>query len=628
MPVPPEKEDWTQSLSQAIGARQRVILRGHLEQATQLLAPIRERLDGLPIEIARPLGEEIERITQVLSGLELQAQQDPAGAARLGATCHTDAQKLSARAGKVIPGWLNFERQSLQTTEALNTLRQHPQADRLDGIVRGLTRKLADARLLAIAGDGDGAGQALAEVNTAIQAATAWADLRAAAIEQLDEVRAELHMQAGPYGGLTILGKTAAEKYPEGWQKDAKAIKALMTRREDLLRALDTPTLKSAEQDALKKDVTSLHTEAAGERVLRVTVKQEASAQAVEDCGLDEDAQKAMSKLVERWQKIRITDQPNPFGGKGGAEKLKLAGLSEEMEKMYAPGHRYLHVDGDGGAMGAKGAAAVVARERVLSRVNLEELEQSIRETEGKRVKNAVRQLIPGFKEEIVQAELTKWYRTTGAKLLAEAGFEKAAKLFEKEIFEPEDVPEEFVLQLNQAATKVQQHLLGDGFPQDRLDERIHKEEESRIGDILSRRKGKIADDGVLAEPDYWTELGRETLKVQVGRCFNCAGTAIYGLVMDEAFDALTIESVGAVSFDHHFVLVGRTGDEIGSTEPPGDDSDVLVVDIWQANQGDDPPARRWEDFTYNEETELKVFAILKPGDRKALRERCLKREK
>ena len=99
---------------------------------------------------------------------------------------------------------------------------------------------------------------------------------------------------------------------------------------------------------------------------------------------------------------------------------------------------------------------------------------------------------------------------------------------------------------------------------------------------------------------------------------------ACFHLVMNPVFDSMTIESVGAVTYDHHFVLVGRVGSEVGSTTPPAMDSKLLVTDIWQANQGADPPAASWATFPYNTETKLKVFSVMKPGDRKALRDRCL----
>lgn len=123
-----------------------------------------------------------------------------------------------------------------------------------------------------------------------------------------------------------------------------------------------------------------------------------------------------------------------------------------------------------------------------------------------------------------------------------------------------------------------------------------------------------------MQEGDYWVKLGEKALKAEYGRCFSCAGVAIYSMVMNPKFDGKVLESVGAPEYDHHFVLVGRTA--VGTTDPPGDDE--LVVDIWQANQSGDSPVTPWKNFTYNKATKLKVFCVLRPEDRSALRERCL----
>jgi hypothetical protein len=94
-------------------------------------------------------------------------------------------------------------------------------------------------------------------------------------------------------------------------------------------------------------------------------------------------------------------------------------------------------------------------------------------------------------------------------------------------------------------------------------------------------------------EPRYWLRLGRRVVTPQqdgtcYGRCFSCAAAAIYTMVMDPAFDGYLIEHVGATSYDHHLVLLGRPN----ATGTKGEGLDTraswttktVVVDIWQGN--------------------------------------------
>lgn len=150
---------------------------------------------------------------------------------------------------------------------------------------------------------------------------------------------------------------------------------------------------------------------------------------------------------------------------------------------------------------------------------------------------------------------------------------------------------------------------------QDRVDIELETE--------VNERSNK-EQDLQTAVPDFWADLGRRALENEYGRCFTCAGAAIYKLVMNPAFDGLVIESVGATTYDHHFVLVGRSAGAVGSTDPPtSEDRGVMVIDVWQANQGGAPPACQWKDYTYKNETELKVFCVIKTEGRTQLRERC-----
>jgi hypothetical protein len=72
------------------------------------------------------------------------------------------------------------------------------------------------------------------------------------------------------------------------------------------------------------------------------------------------------------------------------------------------------------------------------------------------------------------------------------------------------------------------------------------------------------------------------------GRCFSCAAAVIYTLMMDPAFDEYLFEHVGAISYDHHLVLLGRPN-AAGVKGEGLDDrkawaTKTVVVDVWQGN--------------------------------------------
>jgi hypothetical protein len=96
--------------------------------------------------------------------------------------------------------------------------------------------------------------------------------------------------------------------------------------------------------------------------------------------------------------------------------------------------------------------------------------------------------------------------------------------------------------------------------------------------------------------PKYWLALGKlvqtEKLGKYYGRCFSCAAAVIYSLVMDEEYDGLMIEHIGAVRYDHHLVLVGRANangtDGTGLNGKQAAWGDAVVIDVWQGNLAGD----------------------------------------
>ncbi|MEO4049209.1 hypothetical protein AAFN46_19245 [Pseudomonas sp. CAU 1711] len=80
-----------------------------------------------------------------------------------------------------------------------------------------------------------------------------------------------------------------------------------------------------------------------------------------------------------------------------------------------------------------------------------------------------------------------------------------------------------------------------------------------------------------LQIPAYWIELGRMVHVSKKGRCFSCAGAAVFTLTQDEYFDNYELAIMGNAKYDHYFVCVGSSIGEIKSGLG-------TAIDIWQAN--------------------------------------------
>jgi hypothetical protein len=122
-----------------------------------------------------------------------------------------------------------------------------------------------------------------------------------------------------------------------------------------------------------------------------------------------------------------------------------------------------------------------------------------------------------------------------------------------------------------------------------------------------------------------WLILGKMVLTNRMGKCWSCAAAVVYKLVADPRFDAIRIESIGAVNFDHHFVVINRdptTNVESMQTWNP----DAILVDAWQANlqnwssvdplqPKDAQLAYTWKNFPYSESI-VRFFCAFEPRDR------------
>ncbi|WP_207283132.1 hypothetical protein [Pseudomonas sp. FW300-N2F2] len=124
-----------------------------------------------------------------------------------------------------------------------------------------------------------------------------------------------------------------------------------------------------------------------------------------------------------------------------------------------------------------------------------------------------------------------------------------------------------------------------------------------------------------LEAPAYWIELGRMVFKSKKGRCFSCAGAALFTLTNDEYFDTYEIAVMGNKKFDHYFVCIGSTLGEIEAGLG-------TAVDIWQANLANTPdvfaksPAK---DFMYWKGA--KIICSIPRDQRQSLRHFARERE-
>ncbi|MGY2197114.1 hypothetical protein [Pseudomonas gingeri] len=125
-----------------------------------------------------------------------------------------------------------------------------------------------------------------------------------------------------------------------------------------------------------------------------------------------------------------------------------------------------------------------------------------------------------------------------------------------------------------------------------------------------------------LKAPAYWVELGRMVFKSKKGRCFSCAGAALFTLTNDEYFDNYEIVVMGNKKYDHYFVCIGSTLGEIEAGLG-------TAVDIWQANLADTPdvfaksPAK---DFMYWNGAQ--IICSIPRDQRQLLRDFVIEREK
>lgn len=453
----------------------------------------------------------------------------------------------------------------------------------------------------------------------AVEQGRQWLVARGEILGALDVAYQELHRACAPFAGLKTLRKVLASAYGAK-EVAAGKLKALIKTYDTTLAATKTPEYAQSTVALLLRTAEQLKRDIAGTRDDRVREKLNGSLDAVED--LSDEIQLAVGSFVDQWEKISVTDAPNPYYGEQDA--YDLANLPEPLATLYNPSERYVHVDGDEYINGAKSAAASKVRERLISKMKSDsEMEQEVRDQKEVGIKETVlRSLGASLKEKVVGEAMDRWYRSEGVRILNEADQTAAAKAWAKGQYYDVEIPELVMEQINLAATGRLNELKTTAFPQEDYDRAVGAEVTARVLKEVSLRKGRFLEDNQMAEGDYWVELGKMGEKSGHGRCFTCAGIAVKSLVMNPAFDALTIESVGAVNYDHHFVLVGRKGGAVGSKTPPGPTSDVLVVDIWQGNLGADPPVRKWKDFTYKGETELRVFSVMKPEDREELRGR------
>ncbi len=486
-------------------------------------------------------------------------------------------------------------------------------------------------------------------------------DLRRQIAQVLADTGEDLHRNVGMLGGLSTLLKSNPDKYPERFQEAATLFKGLGERR-----AVIESTLKTALDDALEdllfaalrlkadinRAVQTDHDLTVKDKVEK-SVKAVKAAMPVMGSGLGLEAQEAIQSMVRDWKVLKITDSPNPYfipkpeksqyddpmefmaamkKYRKKLQKFEELGLEESMAELYGPAHRYIHVDGDEFVNGAKSAATERARDQLRRDIDVEKIEREIREKHEAKLTGEMLEKRRQEAEEAISVEMmADWLKAGGAKLLRGLGAGEAADAFASGDFSARDGLD---VEVAEALLKAQQEFFSGLSKNPAFVKRVDEEVESarpvierrvevKIDSLLTRAKRKAGWDvegtKALEVPDYWVEVGRLALQSEYGRCFSCAGAAIFKLAMNPAFDDAVIESVGSPDFDHHFVFVGRSN--AGSTEPPTNPK-TLVIDVWQANQGGDPPATTWETFTYNESSSVKIFAVLRPKDRAELRKR------
>ena len=130
---------------------------------------------------------------------------------------------------------------------------------------------------------------------------------------------------------------------------------------------------------------------------------------------------------------------------------------------------------------------------------------------------------------------------------------------------------------------------------------------------LMAALNVKAAKGEITEQPLYWAQLGKLVAKHRFGRCYSCAGLAVYTLVMDPSYDKLIIAVVGNSDYDHQFVVVG-TESEVGNKTG-------YVIDIWQTNldNGKTPFVMPHAECVYSKGT-TKLACVLFPDDRASLR--------
>jgi hypothetical protein len=107
-------------------------------------------------------------------------------------------------------------------------------------------------------------------------------------------------------------------------------------------------------------------------------------------------------------------------------------------------------------------------------------------------------------------------------------------------------------------------------------------------------------------EPSYWINLGRLVKMKREGRCFSCAGVAVYDLVLSEAWDDMEITVGGSGDFDHCFVKISRA-------------KTSFALDIWQSNINKDYSyVYGWNNYLYTKG--FKELCKFTPGERESHR--------
>jgi hypothetical protein len=466
----------------------------------------------------------------------------------------------------------------------------------------------------------------------------------------LKDTEQALHRAGANFGGLGFCIEHI-DDFGKDQQKDIKTLRAYNNKRIELLNKARQGELTEKEIATLSNQIRGLN-EGFGKSVTdAVETKQEKSIDAVRKCGFGEDAEDLIGQLSIDSRTIKITDSPNPYWAATppkppqnksdwdekqwkayqrmkdawdeAVDTWEKSGMKGEVKEQFNPANRYVHIDGDEKVNAAKTAAAKVAR-ALMPEIDMEKLKEEIKRTEGDKQRETVKSTKKdSIEENVIIEHMMEWYKTKGADMMEEGDEVELAKSWRGGDVLASD-NQKLADKITEAANTELEAFKKDHLA-DALDEAIEKEVDSIVLMKANAKRARMMEAQTMTQGDYWVELGRMAKSADFGRCFSCAGVAVQALVMNSAFDNRTIESVGAVSYDHHFVLVGREGGEVGSTEPPAIDSKVLVVDIWQANQGGDPPANTWATFQYNSETELKVFCVMKPGkERKELRQRCL----